>query len=34
VRAVLGPDLAGEGRFEDAARFLDTLYLGGLKPPD
>jgi TetR/AcrR family transcriptional regulator len=32
VRAVLGPDLAGEGRFEDAARFLDTLYLGGLKP--
>lgn len=32
VRAVLGPALSGEGRFEDAARFLDTLFLGGLKP--
>jgi len=32
VRAVLGPDRAGEGRFEDAARFLETLFLHGLKP--
>ncbi len=32
VRAVLGPDLGGEGRFEDAARFLEQLYLTGLKP--
>lgn len=32
VRAVLGPDRAGEGRFEDAARFLEQLYLEGLKP--
>ncbi|MBD8556591.1 TetR/AcrR family transcriptional regulator [Rhizobium sp. CFBP 8762] len=29
VRAVLG-DNAGEGRFEDAARFLEELYLKGL----
>ncbi len=31
VRAVLGPDKGGEGRFEDAARFLEQLYTGGLK---
>lgn len=28
VRAVLGPDKDGEGRFEDAARFLEGLFLG------
>lgn len=32
VRAVLGPDKGGEGRFEDAARFLEQLYLDGLRP--
>src|SRR5690606_33746549 len=32
VRAVLGPDRSGEGRFEDAARFLDQLFLQGLTP--
>ena len=32
VRAVLGPERGGEGRFEDAARFLDQLYLHGLNP--
>lgn len=32
VRAVLGPDRGGEGRFEDAARFLEQLYIDGLKP--
>ena len=32
VRAVLGPDRNGEGRFEDAARFLEGLFLDGLKP--
>lgn len=32
VRAVLGPDRGGEGRFEDAARFLEGLYLNGLTP--
>jgi TetR/AcrR family transcriptional regulator len=32
VRAVLGSDRGGEGRFEDAARFLEGLYLEGLKP--
>ena len=31
VRAVLGPDRGGEGRFEDAARFLEHLYLEGLR---
>ncbi|GIL01136.1 MAG: transcriptional regulator [Alphaproteobacteria bacterium] len=31
VRAVLGPDRGGDGRFEDAARFLEQLYLEGLK---
>ncbi|WP_157016020.1 TetR family transcriptional regulator C-terminal domain-containing protein [Mesorhizobium xinjiangense] len=32
VRAVLGPDRGGDGRFEDAARFLEQLYLEGLRP--
>ena len=32
VRAVLGPDRGGDGRFDDAARFLEGLFLGGLKP--
>lgn len=32
VRAVLGPDRGGEGRFEDAARFLESLFLNGLIP--
>lgn len=32
VRAVLGPDRGGDGRFEDAARFLEQLYVQGLKP--
>ncbi|MCO6185339.1 TetR family transcriptional regulator C-terminal domain-containing protein [Rhizobium sp. L1K21] len=31
VRAVLGPDKSGEGRFEDAARFLEQFYIGGLQ---
>ncbi len=35
VRAVLGPRRAGEGRFEDAARHLDQLFVDGLRPrPD
>ena len=32
VRAVLGPERGGEGRFEDAARFLEQLFTRGLKP--
>lgn len=32
VRAVLGPGQDGEGRFEDAARFLEQLFVDGLKP--
>jgi TetR/AcrR family transcriptional regulator len=32
VRAVLGPENSGEGRFEDAARYLDQLFGAGLKP--
>lgn len=32
VRAVLGPRRGGEGRFDDAARFLEQLYREGLKP--
>ncbi len=32
VRAVLGPDRGGDGRFEDAARFLEQLFLEGLRP--
>ena len=31
VRAVLGPDRGGDGRFEDAAQFLEHLYLDGLR---
>ena len=31
VRAVLGQSLAGEGRFEDAARFLEQLFMDGLR---
>lgn len=34
VRAVLGPDRYGDGRFEDAARFLERLYLNGLTPKE
>ena len=30
VRAVLGEEHAGPGRFEDAARFLEQLFIGGL----
>ncbi|MBO6716899.1 MAG: TetR/AcrR family transcriptional regulator [Rhizobiaceae bacterium] len=33
VRAVLGPRRGGDGRFEDAARFLENLFLRGLAPP-
>jgi len=32
VRAVLGPDRGGEGRFEDAARLLEELFVNGLRP--
>ncbi|MFU0503047.1 TetR family transcriptional regulator C-terminal domain-containing protein [Pseudaminobacter sp. NGMCC 1.201702] len=32
VRAVLGPERGGDGRFEDAARFLENLFLDGLRP--
>jgi TetR/AcrR family transcriptional regulator len=32
VRAVLGPGRGGDGRFEDAARFLEGLFLDGLRP--
>ena len=32
VRAVLGPDRGSDGRFEDAARFLEQLFLDGLRP--
>jgi TetR/AcrR family transcriptional regulator len=32
VRAVLGKDRGGDGRFEDAARFLETLFMTGLSP--
>ena len=32
VRAVLGPDRNGEGRFEDAARYLEQLFMHGLIP--
>ncbi|MCM2454366.1 TetR/AcrR family transcriptional regulator [Rhizobium sp. CG4] len=30
VRAVLGKENDGEGRFEDAARYLEQLFVGGL----
>jgi TetR/AcrR family transcriptional regulator len=29
---VLGPERGGEDRFEDAARFLEQLFVEGLKP--
>jgi TetR/AcrR family transcriptional regulator len=32
VRALLGPDQGGEGRFDDAARCIEVLFLEGLKP--
>ena len=32
VRAVLGHDRGGEGRFEDAARYLEHLFMDGLLP--
>jgi len=32
VRAVLGKGRGGEGRFEDAARYLEQLFLYGLTP--
>lgn len=32
VRAVLGQDSYNDGRFEDAARFLDLLFIEGLRP--
>lgn len=32
VQAVLGPDRGGKGRFEDAARFIERLFLDGLRP--
>ena len=32
VRTVLGPQRAGAGRFHDASRFLNQLYLTGLQP--
>ncbi len=31
VRAVLGEKVAGEGRFEDAARYLEQLFVRGLE---
>ncbi|MDE1157938.1 MAG: TetR family transcriptional regulator C-terminal domain-containing protein [Neorhizobium sp.] len=31
VRAVLGQDMSGEGRFDDAARFLEQIFMDGLK---
>ncbi len=31
VRAVLGAGKYGDGRFEDAARFLEQFYMGGLQ---
>ena len=31
VRAVLGQSYSGEGRFEDAARFLEQLFMDGLR---
>jgi TetR/AcrR family transcriptional regulator len=31
VRALLGPDQGGDGRFEDAARCIEVLFLEGLR---
>lgn len=33
VRAVLGKDRGGEGRFEDAARYLEQLFMAGVLSP-
>jgi Transcriptional regulator len=33
VRAVLGKDRGGEGRFEDAARYLEQLFMTGVLTP-
>ncbi|GLQ54664.1 TetR family transcriptional regulator C-terminal domain-containing protein [Devosia nitrariae] len=33
VRAVLGKDRNGEGRFEDAARYLEQLFMAGVLSP-
>lgn len=32
VQVILGPDRGSDGRFEDAARYLETLFLDGLRP--
>jgi TetR/AcrR family transcriptional regulator len=32
VRSVLGRDRGGEGRYEDAARYLENLFMHGLRP--
>tara|TARA_R110002020_G_scaffold16307_4_gene57574 strand:+ start:1090 stop:1761 length:672 start_codon:yes stop_codon:yes gene_type:complete len=32
VQVILGPDRGAEGRFEDAARYLEKLFLDGLRP--
>ena len=32
VRAVLGPGRNGDRRFEDAARYLEQLFMHGLTP--
>lgn len=32
VRTVLGPQRSGPNRFDDAAKFLNSLYVDGLKP--
>ncbi|MBX2806718.1 MAG: TetR/AcrR family transcriptional regulator [Hyphomicrobiales bacterium] len=32
IQAVLGPGRSGEGRFEDAARFIEQLFWNGLRP--
>lgn len=32
VRAVLGPERGGDSRFEDAAGFLEQLFIDGLRP--
>ena len=32
VRAVLGPQLGGEARFDNAARYLEQLFMHGLSP--
>ncbi|MEQ8482411.1 MAG: TetR family transcriptional regulator C-terminal domain-containing protein [Hoeflea sp.] len=32
VRVILGPDRGADGRFEDAARYLEALFLDGLRP--